>query len=214
MNDALDAAGRSDLSRRLMVAIATPIVLLLVLGFVLGRQILQMQEDAHWLDHSDQVIATADEAIKEIIDQETGMRGYLVTGSRVFLQPYDEARPSEQFKLLHDLTVDNPQQQKLFAKAEERYNSWRDVMKPIISGEKLSQARSMDDLLERKAHMDEVRAAMSEALATEQTTRAARAETARESAQTTRNVFVGLMVAAAVVRFFSVACASLAAIGG
>ena len=202
MNDALDEVRRTDLSRRLTIAIATPIVLLIALGLVLGRQILKMQEDAHWLDHSDQVIATADEATKEIIDQETGMRGYLITGARIFLQPYDEAHPTDQFKLLHDLTADNPRQQSLFDKAEQRYDSWHEVTQPIVSGEKLTQARSSDDLLERKAHMDAIRGAMAEAIAAEQTTRSARSEAARASAETTRNLFVALMAAAAIVLSF------------
>ena len=61
---------RAFLARRLSLALAIPIGVLLVLGAVLGRQILQMSEDSNWVEHTDQVRGAATEAMLEIIDQE------------------------------------------------------------------------------------------------------------------------------------------------
>src|SRR5262249_51363398 len=44
-----------------------------------------------WVDHSDQVIAQTRALEKLLVDQETGMRGYLLTGDDNFLEPYVQA---------------------------------------------------------------------------------------------------------------------------
>lgn len=60
--------GRTDtsLSRRLLIALLTPVLLLLFAGGLLAFQIARMSEDAAWLDHSQLVIATAFEAQTQV----------------------------------------------------------------------------------------------------------------------------------------------------
>ena len=70
-----EQAESSELSRRLTIALVTPIILLVTMGTLLGFQVLRMSDDAHWVDHTDEVIATAVAVQKQIIDQETGLRG-------------------------------------------------------------------------------------------------------------------------------------------
>src|SRR5580692_4151700 len=117
---------RSALAQRLLIAIGIPVVLLVLLGSVLGRQILQMSDDARWVDHTDEVIGTADGTLKQIVDQETGVRGYLVTGERAFLEPYERAAPDVGFARLQELVADSPQQQARFTETHRRYQFWLD----------------------------------------------------------------------------------------
>ena len=44
------------------------------------------------IDHTYQVIATSQELLSVLTDAETGQRGYIITGDRQFLEPYDSAR--------------------------------------------------------------------------------------------------------------------------
>src|SRR5688572_835288 len=88
---------RSQLTRRLGVAIITPLALVVVLGVVLGRQLLAMAEDAAWVEHTDQVIAHANETLRQIADQESALSGYLLSRDRALLEPFDEAHPLEGF---------------------------------------------------------------------------------------------------------------------
>jgi PAS domain S-box-containing protein len=50
--------------------------------------------------------------VSSIKDAETGQRGYLLTGERPYLEPYEQALPRIQAQLerLRDLTIDNPPQ--------------------------------------------------------------------------------------------------------
>jgi hypothetical protein len=49
-------------------------VLLVALGAILGRQILQMADDMHWVDHTDEVLATPSDTTRRVIEQETAER--------------------------------------------------------------------------------------------------------------------------------------------
>ena len=143
---------RSLLARRLMVAIATPILLLVVVGVVLGRQILQMSEDARWVDHTYEVLGTANDTLRQIADQETGLRGYLLAGDRVFLDPFERARPLNGFSRLHDLTADNPAQQARFEETRHRYEAWLATTTAAVQGKEVEAAKSMVALLDLVGH--------------------------------------------------------------
>jgi CheY-like chemotaxis protein/signal transduction histidine kinase/CHASE3 domain sensor protein len=193
---------RSLLARRLIVAMALPIVLLIALGAVLGRQILRMSEDARWVDHSDQVIGTASQTLKQIIDQETGLRGYLVTEQLVFLEPEERAHPLEGFTRLHELVSDNPPQQLKFEEARRRYVHWLDFVLPAMQGHDLAAAKSLDAMLEHKRRMDSVREAMTEAVGVEDDLRRERIAASTASKETTQLLFVLLLSASGAILAF------------
>jgi signal transduction histidine kinase/DNA-binding response OmpR family regulator/CHASE3 domain sensor protein len=195
---------RSALAQRLLLAIGIPVVLLVVLGTILGRQILQMSDDARWVDHTDEVIGTADGTLKQIVDQETGVRGYLVTGERAFLEPYERAAPDVGFARLQELVADSPQQQARFTETHRRYQFWLDSVAQAVEGHDLAGARSIASMLEQKKRMDNVRQGMREALELEQALRRSRAATAAASTADTKVVFIGLFaLSAAVLAFLS-----------
>ncbi len=201
------APSQKALANRLTAAIATPIVLLLILGVVLGRQIVQMSDDARWVDHSDQVIATMNDTVRQIIDQETAVRAYLLTEDRSFLDPYYAGRPGESFDRLNGLVADNPIQQARFREARERYNQWLHLVEQVVrDNDKASivAAKSMTGMRERKARMDAVRESMKRALDIEEDIRHERVAKSNASAELTRILFVGLIGSfAAVLAFLS-----------
>jgi CheY-like chemotaxis protein/signal transduction histidine kinase/CHASE3 domain sensor protein len=192
----------SVLARRLTLAMALPIVLLVILGTILGHQILRMSEDARWVDHSDEVIGTASQTLKQIIDQETGLRGYLVTEHRVFLEPFERAHPLDGFAHLHDLVSDNPPQQLQFEEVRRRYAHWLDFVSGAVQGRDLAAARSLDAMLEHKRRMDDVREAMSAAVDVEGDLRRSRIAASAASTDSTGLLFVLLLAASAAVLAF------------
>jgi CheY-like chemotaxis protein/CHASE3 domain sensor protein len=193
-----DLQQRSALARRLAIAIGVPLALLVLMAVILGRQIVQMSEDARWVDHTDEVISTADETLKQIIDQETGLRGYLVTGERVFLEPFERAHPAAGFGRLQELVADNPEQQARFDEVRRRYELWVDFVSPEAQGRD-SAAKGLGAMLEHKRRMDSVREAMRESIDVETALRRARVATAADSAATAKYVFVGLFALSAAV---------------
>ena len=48
-----------DLSRRLLIALFTPMLLLLATASILWLQLSRMTEDASWVDHTDEVLSVA-----------------------------------------------------------------------------------------------------------------------------------------------------------
>src|SRR5579863_8874072 len=116
-----------------MTALVVPVVLLVAAGTVLGMQVSRMAEDAHWVDHSDEIIAKTYEFQKEVIDQETGFRGFLVTSDRVFLDPYLKAQPLEVLREIGTLVSDNPPQQERVNEIGKRYALWLGETAPSIN---------------------------------------------------------------------------------
>jgi PAS domain S-box-containing protein len=89
-----------------------PVALLLLLAATLVAEILLLNASIRWVDHTDQVIANARQLIRSMIDMESGLRGYFLTGDRFFLDSYIAAKSEvpAQLALLEQLTSDNPDQ--------------------------------------------------------------------------------------------------------
>src|SRR4051812_620916 len=87
-------------------------------------QIGRMTDLALWVDHSDQVISHIYDLQKQLSDQESAVRGYLLSEDRAFLEPYEHAQPRTIFAELKDLVADNPAQQSRVEEAARRYETW------------------------------------------------------------------------------------------
>ena len=79
-----------------------------------------------WVEHTDRVINSANEAVKLSVDLETGMRGFLITGDEHFLDPYEVAKPQilGQLRSLQGLVSDNPQQLDRLKRLEALQEDW------------------------------------------------------------------------------------------
>lgn len=72
----------------LVLVVVTGMFALQLLG---ATQQHEMGESAR---HSEQVLRVSNGLERRVIDLETGLRGYLLTGQEAFLAPYTEARDS------------------------------------------------------------------------------------------------------------------------
>lgn len=103
------------LVRRANVLILAVLLAILVLVAGVTWERLNVSRSAReWTQHSFQVLGTLKDLAIALRDAETGQRGYLLTGKRDYLAPYDSARDRVgllQSELLK-LTADNPAQQK------------------------------------------------------------------------------------------------------
>jgi len=88
-------------------------VLLLALLIGAAYSFISLSTANTWLRHTDEVRVGIAELRSTILDAETGLRGYLITGERDFLAPYDRARDRWRGQLDHvrELTTDNLEQQ-------------------------------------------------------------------------------------------------------
>jgi signal transduction histidine kinase/CHASE3 domain sensor protein len=106
---------RSSLTARMVMLGAA---LAVVVGLAIGAMLLtigDMRHAARMARHSAQVLAGANLAEKQLLDLETGGRGFALTRDEQFLQPWRSARASlpRQTERLSALVADNPSQEAL-----------------------------------------------------------------------------------------------------
>jgi methyl-accepting chemotaxis protein len=92
---------------------------LLIIGGVAYWSIVRLIADAAWVTHTYRVLEQLDRVLSDLQDVETGARGYVITGSDSFLDPYQRAGAAMDdayLSSLRALTADSPaQQQRLIA---------------------------------------------------------------------------------------------------
>ncbi|WP_035750040.1 sensor histidine kinase [Parafrankia discariae] len=153
------------LRRRLAaVYIALSMVLLLAAGIV-AWSLVRLDDAIHV--RSD-VLAPTQTATAQLtsslIDQETGMRGYLLQGDPAFLSPYDTGRQSEArlSSTLADRVAGRPEFERLLGVLQARIADWhRDYADPSIAAVRRGGTESagiLDPVL-GKSRFDAVRAA-------------------------------------------------------
>ncbi|WP_051609461.1 methyl-accepting chemotaxis protein [Fodinicurvata fenggangensis] len=137
-------------------------------AFVIDR-LNFLDQSAAWKDHTYEVLGALDETLEGMINQETGVRGYLISNDKSFLEPYEVGvrQYEEAFEEAKQLTSDNPQQQARLEELNSLALAWRnEVAKQEI--ELMSdpatreQARAMEASGAGKESMDGFRAKLTE----------------------------------------------------
>ena len=115
-----------QLRQVLLRVILLPLLLMTVLAGVLIWQVQQLLVSFKKVADADQVIAAANNAYRLLIDQETGLRGYLLAGSPDFLEPYHLAQASvgQSLRDLESLVSDVPGQGKRLQEIRSRQDVW------------------------------------------------------------------------------------------
>jgi PAS domain S-box-containing protein len=112
--------------RQIRRLILVPLIVSLLIAAVLELQVRRLMSAQEWVEHTDFVIAQSRLLLRSIIDQETGLRGYLLSRESQFLQPYHtaDALVPGLFDQLRRETTDNPEQQKQLETVRQSYERW------------------------------------------------------------------------------------------
>jgi len=96
--------------QQVLAGFVISIILVFVVGILSFNSLHQFEEDSVLVEHTQKVIHTSTGLLQELVDAETGMRGYGATNNRAFLDPYNTALPkiSDNLVTLKDLIKDNP----------------------------------------------------------------------------------------------------------
>jgi CHASE3 domain sensor protein len=94
-----------------MLALAS-FALLILVGVLAAAMTERVNRAADWVAHSIEVQARATDLLSRVQDLKLGQRGYLLTRSDAFLQPYEQARAAIPQALgdLRHLVADDPDQ--------------------------------------------------------------------------------------------------------
>jgi len=89
-------------------------VLILLVGFAALREQRRTWEASDWVRHTVQVLRQISVVQQLVTEAETGQRGFVLTGDRSYLEPYERASAKLPHALerLQRLTADNPSQQR------------------------------------------------------------------------------------------------------
>jgi PAS domain S-box-containing protein len=182
--------------------VALPVVLLGLLAVVLAGEILLLSDSLRWLDHSDQVISTARQLQRQIVEMETGLRGYRLTKDRTFLDAYHEAKSKlpEQSDALQRLVADNPSQTQRLQDLQHLYARWTAWSEQQMQALRTA-GPSAEDLLIGQQLMEEIRRNQREFVAQEETLRRERSGKAKILNAATIGSAVGLSLLIAILLF-------------
>jgi signal transduction histidine kinase len=180
---------------KIIAGFGTALAILIFVGVLSFRSMVQNGEDRVWVTHTHLVMEKLDAVLIDLIDAETGQRGYIITGEESFLEPYDNAleHARQNVKELRELTADNQTQQLAL-----------DRLEPLIAV-KLSEVQDRIEIRRRnglaaavegvragsgKLHMDQIRAQIAGMKLEEQRLLKLRTEEADASSRATRIVIV------------------------
>ena len=99
--------------RRLIAGFGLSAITLVVIATIAYLNANTTIENEKWVDHSYQVRFKLASLISDVIDGETGVRGFVITGNESFLAPYKDSLTTitNTINDLRRLTADNPSQQ-------------------------------------------------------------------------------------------------------
>ncbi|MBR9824803.1 MAG: HAMP domain-containing protein [Alphaproteobacteria bacterium] len=150
-------------------------------------------DGSNWSRHTYQVLSLLDQAAMGMVNQETGLRGYLLAGEENFLEPYHLGvqQFDEAIAELAARTTDNPRAQDLAAQIRTNGERWREAhageaINLMRNASTQSSARTYETSGAGKAQMDAIRALIDEFIAMESSLLEAREESLQSALTTGR----------------------------
>ena len=172
------------------------LAILVLVGFVSIRTMIQNGEDRVWVTHTHLVLEKIDAVLADMVDAETGERGYILTGEQSYLEPYADARAHvfQNVEELRALTADNPIQQHALNQLEPLIATDLLTLQARIEiRDRSGLAAAAKEFREgpSKLRMDEIRGVIKEMRSTENVLLKSRSEEAERNSRTFRIVIVG-----------------------
>ncbi len=115
-----------SLRKKIFLYSIIPILIILSSTIISNSYIQDSQDSSYWVEHTHKVISEAYELQGIIVDLETGLRGYVITGVDEFLEPFNSAklRWEKEIQVLKNTVSDNPRQVEKLSKIEDIIAQW------------------------------------------------------------------------------------------
>ncbi len=137
------------LRTKLLGAFGLVMIVLVILASAAYRTTVLNQEASDAVAQTFEVIGTANAALADLVDMETGYRGFLLTGDDAFLAPYyaGGSDVGAQLTRLRELTADSPSQVERWRSIEDQLQEWQErvtepgiALRREVSAERATQA--------------------------------------------------------------------------
>jgi len=190
------------LRNKLFFGFAIPVVLIAALSAATTRSLTHLEQSSKWVEHTHVAIDHGKSLISAMIDMETGLRGYLVAGDTLFLEPYDKGQRdfSNTLSLALKHVSDNPAQIERLERIKTLKNAWLNDH----AGPAIDLRKSAGDVVSfigkglGKKSMDAIRGVAGEFIAAEQKLIVERQDQAHSVAVMTQySAIIGALIAIA-----------------
>ncbi|KRF01738.1 histidine kinase [Paenibacillus sp. Soil766] len=162
------------------------VLILICLGLallVVSSRVTDLQKEVSYVSsHDMDVHDQLHSLLKNILDMETGMRGYVITGNEQYLEPYNEGSRNwqETYNHIHQLISDNPPQVQSLEAIEETIETWLKTGGDyVIRMKKENNTAAINEFYKQnsgKKLMDQLRTQMDTFLVTEKVLTSKRVE--------------------------------------
>lgn len=179
-------ASTTKIFRRLITQnIVLPLLLTAVLCGIFVSQIQALLAVNQMVRKTDKVISLANDTLKNIIDCETGVRGFLLNGTIEFLEPYQRGLPHviPALQSIEQLVSENPVQVERIRTIRELFNTWTSLSEVRVDA-KANKKPVLSSAQRAMLVMDSIRGHFNDTLAMENSFRA---QQIQDVETTTRN---------------------------
>ncbi|MBB4128892.1 methyl-accepting chemotaxis protein [Xanthomonas translucens] len=123
-----------SISTQLAIGFGAVVLVMLIVGGISLSSQSKLNSAMAINEHTFQVLATGQEMQENALNIETGTRGYLLSGDKHHLQPFEKGQAAFEkgYAEAKQLTVDNPKQQVRLAEVEKAYQQLLAVEKETI----------------------------------------------------------------------------------
>jgi PAS domain S-box-containing protein len=133
----------SKLKSLLRQMILVPMALTATLAILLLWETFDLNRSMQSVDHTDRVLDQSGHLLALLVNMESGMRGFIVTGDESFLQPYTDGtrRLEPEYQALYRMVAENlPRQQQRLQEIHAGYLEWNEYASQIIAQRRAGKA--------------------------------------------------------------------------
>ncbi|WP_376962312.1 CHASE3 domain-containing protein [Azospirillum sp. A26] len=115
-----------SIAKKLTGAFASLVAIALAVALSSYSKLSFIETSSGWTAHTYEVLEEVNRLLGDVVNQETGVRGYLIAGDDKFLEPYRAGQRSyvDSFAKAKQLTADNPAQQARLTEIDRFYRTW------------------------------------------------------------------------------------------
>ncbi|SEI19405.1 methyl-accepting chemotaxis protein [Pseudomonas asplenii] len=198
-----------SISQKLYAGFGLVLLIIVVLVLSALRGFDQVSSSVKSNIHSYEVLNQSGAVLRSLINIETGMRGYALTGRDSFLEPMQQGEKAfgDYYNQLKSATVDNPQQQTRLEQLQAFYQQWMndDIQANINLRKEINAGRQpITALIDQisaghdKAKMDAMRQLITQLRDAEKALQDARANAMSDAKAAAFNLLIGGGITAAV----------------
>jgi signal transduction histidine kinase/DNA-binding response OmpR family regulator/CHASE3 domain sensor protein len=168
---------RREFKKVLSRQVSIPLGFGVVTGLFFIAIIYYLLALGRWVETTDRVINDGNLLLQLVLDHETSVRGFFITGKEEFLEPYYSAKRRIQpvVAQMNDLVAEDPVQAARVNDTYQIYLQWIEYTEDVIAIKRAGQAtEGIAKAARGKPMVDEMRLRLSEFLAAEETTKIAR----------------------------------------